>query len=208
MACGYRRRQVRCADSSLSCATPSRPLARGPLVDDLPASALRGPPFLKESVQPLQIVDHAPMPTALFDSRTPRIDAREIFARVEVVRAQFRDVERDDVEALQVEGNVAHVSLREIFLQVGENEDRLAARPLLVQKLDRLQDAARDVSVRCALRVLDELVDLPANARFWLFAVLGRSSNVAFAMMSFSLKLPVSMRATANESDGSSRESM
>jgi hypothetical protein len=45
-----------------------------------------------------------------------------------------------------------------------------------------------------------------ANARFWALAVLGRSSNVVFAMMSFSLKLPVSMRATANVSAGSSRE--
>ena len=47
-----------------------------------------------------------------------------------------------------------------------------------------------------------------ANARFCALAVLGRSSNVAFAMMSFSLKLPVSMRATAKESAGSSRESV
>ncbi len=47
-----------------------------------------------------------------------------------------------------------------------------------------------------------------ANTRFCAFAALGRSSKVAFAMMFFSVKLPVSMRATANESAGSSRESV
>ena len=41
-----------------------------------------------------------------------------------------------------------------------------------------------------------------------MLAMLGRSSKVVFAMMSFSLKLPVSMRATANESAGSSFESV
>jgi hypothetical protein len=36
----------------------------------------------------------------------------------------------------------------------------------------------------------------------------GRSSKVILAMMSFSLKLPVSMRATAKESPGSRRARM
>ncbi len=40
-----------------------------------------------------------------------------------------------------------------------------------------------------------------ANARFCALAALGRSSSVALAMMFFSEKLPVSMRATAIESE-------
>src|SRR6266403_737199 len=46
----------------------------------------------------------------------------------------------------------------------------------------------------------------PANARFCRFVVLGRSSNVALATMFFSVKLAVSIRATANESKGCSRD--
>jgi hypothetical protein len=42
------------------------------------------------------------------------------------------------------------------------------------------------------------------NLRFCWLVTDGRSSKVTRATMSFSLKLPVSTRATANESPGSS----
>src|SRR5882672_12164402 len=80
----------------------------------------------EQPVQPLQVIDHAPAPTAALDLLAPGFHASEIFAGIEVVGAELCDIERDDVEALEVERHLAHVALGKIFLEIGEDQDFLA----------------------------------------------------------------------------------
>src|SRR5215467_15035792 len=81
---------------------------------------------LQHAVEVIEVVDDPPVSAALLDAGAPLIEAVEVEARIEVVAAQLGDVERDDVEALQVERDVAHVALGELFLHVGEDQDLLA----------------------------------------------------------------------------------
>ena len=66
---------------------------------------------LQESVQPIEVVDDAPMATRLFSTFTRHSSSRARYWRgIEVVRAKLRHVERDHVEPLEIERAVADIA--------------------------------------------------------------------------------------------------
>src|SRR3569833_1928810 len=94
---------------------------------------------LQETVEPVEVVDDAPVATAFLHFVAPGVKSSEIFAGIEVISAKLGDIECDDVESLEIQSQViTHVALGELFLQVGENEDFLASRVLFPEELDRL----------------------------------------------------------------------
>jgi len=62
---------------------------------------------LQKSVQPVEVIDNAPMATALLHPQLPRFQPREVLAGIEVVRAKLRHIECDHVEPAELERNVA-----------------------------------------------------------------------------------------------------
>src|SRR5581483_104503 len=103
------------------------------------------------SLQMLQVVDHAPVRGAGgAHALLPLFEPPGVAPRIHVVGAELGDIERDDVDAGQVQRNVAHRLLVELLLHVGEDQYGLASRSGLVQELRRLQNAAGDVGVRAA----------------------------------------------------------
>ena len=102
---------------------------------------------LQQSIQTIEVVDDAPVAATLLDLAAPLVQPSEVQPRVEVVGAQLGHVERNDVEALEVERDVADVTLGELLLHVREDQDLLARGVFLVQELDRLQQSAGDIGV-------------------------------------------------------------
>src|SRR6267378_491643 len=113
---------------------------------------------LEEAVQSIEVVDDAPAAAALLDLGAPSFESRKIFARIEIVRLQLRHVECHDLKAFEFERNVAHITLGQIIFHVGEDQNLLAARLLLVQELYRLQQASGNVGEGSSLRLIDELL--------------------------------------------------
>ena len=68
------------------------------------------------------------------------------------------------------EGDIADVAFGQVFLHVGEDEDLLVTRVLLLQELDSLQQAAGDVGVGCRRRVVNELLDAAGERPLLLIA--------------------------------------
>src|SRR5207302_8800126 len=130
-----------CSSRRGSASRPSRAATTPEAIGAGELSAIRS----EQAVEVIEVVDDAPAPAALLDPGAPVIEPREILARIEVVRVQLGDVERDHLEAVEVHRDVAHVALRQLLLHVREDEDLLAARVLLVQELDRLQQSPGDV---------------------------------------------------------------
>src|ERR1700752_2182302 len=89
--------------------------------------------WLEDSVEMVEVVDDPPVATALFDAVAPLVEAREVEARIEVVGTQLGHVERDDIEAAEVERHVAHIALGQLFFHVREDQDLLAGGVLLVE---------------------------------------------------------------------------
>ncbi len=61
------------------------------------------------------------MAAALLHPRAPLLQPSEVLARIEVVRAKLRHVERDHLEPIEVERDVADIAFGEILLHVGED---------------------------------------------------------------------------------------
>src|ERR1700675_292135 len=72
----------------------------------------------QEAVQSIKVVDDAPPAAALLDLGAPSFEPREVFARVEIVRAQLRYVECHDLEAFKIERNVAHIALGQVLFHI------------------------------------------------------------------------------------------
>ena len=113
------------------------------------ARALKGAAAsaLEDAGEVVEIVDHAPVAAARFDAVLPVFETVEVLARVDVVAVQLGDVERHHIVAVEHQRDVADVSLLEILGEVREDEDDLLGGLLLVEVLDRLQDAARDIGM-------------------------------------------------------------
>src|SRR5262245_60889513 len=109
------------------------------------SAARRGVGSAQDAVEPVEVVDHAPGAAARLDPALPRLKAVHVVARVDVVRAQLGHVDRDHLEAIHGQRDVTHIAVLQVLLEVGEDQDGLAAGILLVQVLDRLQHAAGDV---------------------------------------------------------------
>src|SRR6185503_3648765 len=114
---------------------------------------------LEQRLETVEIVYDAPSAAFLLDAMLPFVETGHVLAWIDVVATQLRDVQRDDFEAVDGHLDVAYVAGLEIFLEVREDEDRLAARLLLVQELDGLQQPARDVRVRRGGRLVEKPVD-------------------------------------------------
>src|SRR5688572_11317191 len=112
----------------------------------------------QHAVQPIEVVHDAPASAGLLDPAFPLIQPLQVLPRIVVVLPQLDDVERHHVEALERHHDVAHVPLVEILFEVREDEDGLAPRPLFVEELHGLQQAAGDVGVLRGILAGDEIL--------------------------------------------------
>lgn len=118
-----------------------------------------------------QIVHHLPVGGAgVAGALFPPFQTPEVAARVDVVGGELGDVERDDADALQVDGKIPHGLVVQLFLHVGENQDGLLSGAGFVQEFRGLDHAAGDVGIGAAfLEVGLEGADLAGE--FALLAV-------------------------------------
>ena len=133
---------------------------------------------LKYAFQMFQIVHHSPIrgpggAGALF----PPFQTPHVAARVDVVGGELGDVQRDDADALEVDGKVAHGLVVQFFLHVGEDQNGLLSGFGLVQEFRALDDSTGDVGVGAAFLELSlegsDLVDKGAFLIIDLHRVLG-----------------------------------
>ena len=69
----------------------------------------------------VEIVDDAPVAAGLLDSTLPFLEPLQVLARIDVVRAQFGNVQRDHLEPLELDIDITNVTLLQILLEVREN---------------------------------------------------------------------------------------